>query len=717
MRWILFRAVAPLLLALAIWLPEHLHFDVEQTAPDPAVLAAAIAQPPDSVLEEVAAMDLAVPLGIPAGQQIAAARDILAGHLALPDFLAVPLPLSGWPQDLAHGSPTLQLALASLGVENLLLDVYESTGEQAFYQAARHRILAFAAWESTQRYPVAFLWNDHAVASRVAVLVRLWRHLRKDAETSDADRAAFLALLDRSGQLLAKDSQFTVRTNHGVMQNIGLLQIGAAFPDLPRVAQWRQTAVERLQLQLGFYVSEEGVVLEHSAEYHVLGTHLLHHAVRLCRLNAISPLPDLLKAAQGGDAFIRQLRRPDGSLPLLGNTAAIPHARNIPETADGKPAVVASGQPLAAPTPGSTLAPLAGYAVWWSGDSEPSQTVVAWAKHDRHGHKHADEPSVHFWSRGYDWLTATGYWPYGARGFAEANGWPGANAPHALGEAAKAERKIHFLGSGEADGLRVLDIENARATGLRIRRQILQLAPESLLVLDIAEGGSDPVETLWTIDPRLTLQRSDEGHFSSDPATADLALRITLATPAGVPSADILRGSWQPFAGWVVVGRQPAPASTLRVQQAGDHSVVGALFDVTREGAAKTLRFAGHTDPEHWRLHLDDAGAAVWRDGDRFTVTDGDKSRTVRIAPPPDLSVGQAALRDAMGTAIRKYPQWRELGAYQRKVYLAIALVWVVSEGLCLLLARGPRRQRWATAIMAAAWAAFAAWTLLWYLR
>ena len=62
----------------------------------------------------------------------------------------------------------------------------------------------------------------------------------------------------RSGELLAKQKLFTVRTNHGVMQNIALLQVTAAFPLLPKTKDWRNLAIERLELQLGFYVSDEG---------------------------------------------------------------------------------------------------------------------------------------------------------------------------------------------------------------------------------------------------------------------------------------------------------------------------------------------------------------------------------------------------------------------------------------------------------------------------
>ena len=221
-----------------------------------------------------------------------------------------------------HGGPSFQLSLASLDLENLLLEEFEYSGDHRYYRVARDRILAFADWEEQQRKPVAFLWNDHAIAARIAVIVRLWRYLRVDADATDSQKASLIGFVMRSGELLAKKKLFTVRTNHGVMQNIALLQVTGAFPLLPKTKDWRNLAIERLELQLGFYVSDEGVVLEHSAGYHLIGTKLLAEAARLIRLNGMAPSDRLLAAIQGTEKFSRILLRPDGTLPVFGNTVA-----------------------------------------------------------------------------------------------------------------------------------------------------------------------------------------------------------------------------------------------------------------------------------------------------------------------------------------------------------------------------------------------------------
>lgn len=97
------------------------------------------------------------------------------------------------------------------------------------------------------------------MASRVSVLARTWRHTRARSEIDASVKQMILRLAVRTGYLLAAPDHFTVRTNHGATQNLGLLQLGAAFPFLEEVpASGGSWAVDRLELQLAYYVSPKG---------------------------------------------------------------------------------------------------------------------------------------------------------------------------------------------------------------------------------------------------------------------------------------------------------------------------------------------------------------------------------------------------------------------------------------------------------------------------
>lgn len=714
------RAVIPLLIVFSIWWPEFDHFRIDRTVPSNTVIEKLSHEPASKDLAEIADISFLVSLGMPLSRRSDVARMVLDGKLDAPSFSATALPLRGWPADLTPVGPTFQLAIASLAVEDLLLQEYEHSGERRYFLRARDRILAFSEWESRQRDPFAFLWNDHAVAARISVLIRLWRTLRDDGQTTPGQRADLIALVTRSGELLAKKSQFTVRTNHGVMQNLALLQISAAFPDLPKAPKWRRLAMERLELQMGFFVSDEGVVLEHSAGYHMFGNQLIAYALQLERLNGIEPSKRLLKAYGETTDFAQRMLRPDGSLPLVGNTAGGGHSAYDPEFR-GAAGIsgVARDSSSASPEPvvGSHIYPLSGYAIWWGAVNAPTQTFIAWAKHEHHGHKHADEPSVHFWSRGVNWMTATGYWPYGERGYDQANGWQGSNAPHAAGEGALNPRTVQLLGSGEAGAVRVIDIENVRQSGLKVRRQIVQLASEKILVLDTIRGATTPVETLWTIDPRLTLQAVGEQRFSSSSVDSGYALQIDLAHDEGTAIHTALyRGSWTPFAGWVVMGREPTPAPSLLVERKAGDSLTVALFTVSNQAEPRALKLAGGAQAENWTIDMQGpiGPQRVQRRGGTIEVTSPQETTILKLAPPPALAPQQHALRTAMSEAVKRYPQWREMGLYHQRVYMVIGGLWVATEIVLGFLAG--RRRMWMDAVVLAGWAGIAWWIHVLYL-
>lgn len=714
------RTLAPLLVILSIWWPDYQHFHIDRT-PIPPLLADTLERLPTSeVLREIGGMATGVSLEIPKDKHPETARKILDNILEAPAFLAQPMLLAGWPDDLTRGGLTFQLVVASLNIEDLLIEEFERTGERRFLSVARDRILSFAKWEDAQLKPTAFLWNDHAVAARIPVLVRLWLHLRNDSETTPAQKIALLALVNRSGELLAKDSQFTVQTNHGVVQNIALLQIAAAFPELPGSPQWRRTAQDRLELQLGFYVSKEGVVLEHSAGYHVFGTELLAYALRLFRLNGLEPSERLRSSANGTFDFTRDLLRPDGSLPLFGNTAAgYRHALPTSREAGALP-VTRNSPPFPRTEPISRIFPLSGYALWWSTGDFPSQTVIAWAKHDHHGHKHADEPSLHFWSRGYDWITAAGYWPYDQSGYAQANGWTGSNAPHLLGEPTKSPRNARLVASGEKGELRAVDIENLRDSGLRIRRQVVELSPEQLLVLDTHDGAQGPIETMWTIDHRLALRPDNQTHFISSPTDTGDTLHIALANPENDSvRASILVGNRSSFAGWIVVGRNPTAASTLRVEHLAPKGITATLISVGKSEEPESLSISPESNGENWTVQIGQPSehVTVERRGSTLEIISPRQRQQIDLVEPPPTTAEKQALRSAMSEAIARYPHWRDLGNFRQRLYIAIPVLWAVSEAIIALLSA---RRRWpnrANLALIFAWTILGYWLYSYYLR
>lgn len=679
----------------AIWVPEMAHWHVDRTPPPLESITQAKLIPGRDVLGEVGRMSLAVGLGIPETELIPAADDILAGRLRAPAFFHGSMPLQGYPPDMQRGPPTFQLAIASLAIETTLLDAFQQTGDPRYFAMATQRLQAFADHEASQHSGTGFLWNDHAIAARIPVLSRFWALVREQPDAVDRTGAALLALVTRSGRLLAKPDHFTVRTNHGVMQNLALLQIAAAFPSLPEAPAWRSIALDRLRLQLKFYISSEGFVLEHSAEYHALGLELLEMAVRLCKLNAVEPPPGLIEATDRADAVLRTLIRPDGTLPLFGNTNGGVQFRLPAGTAHGPGALSPRPPPHPLPPAGTRLFPLSGYAIWWQGGHNheiPSQTVIAWAKHDGHGHKHADEMSVLFWAGGTDWITNTGYWPYGDRNTDQAYSWNASNAIHEISEPATAVRTTRLLSSADSDRIRMLALERVAATGARLQRQILQIGSDLLVVLDFADNAKNGVETIWTLAPPLTLKTLHSGSdFLSSAAADGRRLAISFSPTTKQPTHH--RGSEQPWAGWVVIGGKPQPADALRISAPGPTSAIAAIFHTTATDHSATeqhLEFAPTPNPDNWSLSIviEDRHIRLVRTGSEITATglggtdQPDESSQLSLVAPPGIGAQTDALEKAYAGAVAVFPPWRDLFAYRLKLTVAVLAIAVLIEVL-----------------------------------
>jgi hypothetical protein len=705
----LLRLLLPVLVLAAIWFPEWHHGRIDRSPVAPSAITASVPAPADDVLRRIAAIDLAELDDLPPAPA-EVARQVAQGWLDWPTLQDQRVRLAGYPDDYLAGPPNLRLFMASLAIENLLLRGHASHGDVAALEAALERTLQMARHERALQHDRTFLWNDHAVASRVSVMVELWRLLRQRPALLQQHGEELLSFARRTGHLLAKADHFTVRTNHGVMQNLALLQLSAAFPAWPEAAAWRQLALDRLALQLRFYLSPEGAVLEHSSGYHAMGHRLLGYARTLRALNGLPADPALDAAHAAAAGVLGVLARPDGSLPLVGNTSTAVHG----------PQRSAVAQPTA------DWWPVAGWAVWRTPDEAgESHVMLAWSKHDGHGHKRPDEASVHLWSSGVDWITASGYWPYGDGRFKAAYSWLASNAVHAPGESGRSPRTTQLLAQGAQDTLRFADLDRA-AAGTHFRRQVVQLDAATVLVVDFVSGAAAGSETLWTVDPDLTLAQHAPGLFRSTPAPDGRQLTLALASPQAGGQTSLLSASNAPFGGWVVIDGRPRPASSVRWRQPASASATVTLLHVGRgEPAAITSALEASAQPEQWQatLRLNGADVTVRRAGATLQVaSEGTAPLALPLQAPAPIDNARATLRQAYADATAQYPPWRDLWRFRVKLS-----PWVVGAGVGIELAFALAAWRWRARItrwrrpawwlLAAAWALAGWWLSAVYLR
>jgi hypothetical protein len=686
--------VAPLLVLVGLWIPGIHRTYVATPALSDAALEAARRVPDDAMLAELCGA-----IGGDAAL-VPIADALLDGRVAIPGFAPTAIGMPFDPLDLDRGLPPWRLFLAGLGVAKILLQAQEITGDEHYLSAARDVILGWGRYERGAWLPRGHLWNDHAIAERLVTLSRFWSLYRRHPLYDHAAAREVLQFAARSAAALAKPAQFTFSTNHGVMQNLALLHFALAFPTLPLAERHAALAFARLRDQLRFHVSDEGVVLEHSPAYHRSGLARFGRALRYLTLLDV-PIPaEWWAKYERAKAFYGDLRRPDDTLPVFGDTGAERESIGPLVTLVTEGDAGGHARPLAPaahwrPTDARAFHPVSGYAVWWNGlDAWPdvrrlSQLAVGWSSFPGHAHRHADQMSMALWASGQTWWSNVGLWPIETRGRAEAVSWAGSNAPHLVGEPDNGDSDTRVLAFGWSTTPGFLELERRGAEPYVPRRQIAQASPTLWVVIDSTsdERTDATTTTTWTTAPDVTVvQGADPGRYDLVRAAGGAYLQAAfLGSPT--PRLRELRGSFEPFAGWQMGGlNEPLPAPAIVLEQPAQASYAIAVWslagggDAGLAGAPSLTEWAG---AEQWSLVVPLAAGAVelQRAGATLRVSHGGKTGTEELAltRPPDYGPEQAAIRTAYAEAARKY---RITGGRinQRRATAVLVALFVAAE-------------------------------------
>lgn len=682
--WLL-GILVPVAIIFSIWIPPLSHYWVASPSVEPTVLERLRTSPNDDRLIAIERQNLSLPLRMNDAEVLQAATRLLAGELALKGFPSVAVAPGFDRTDLRKGLPTWGLHFASLAGTEILVRAYEITRDDKWLSAALQHTIGFIEHERRAWLPEGFLWNDHAISGRISALIKLWRLYRNHPNYDPETGRRLIEHILRSRNLLAKESQFTFNTNHGVMQNISLLQIIAAFPGLPDEERYRKLAVERLDRQLGFYMSDEGVVLEHSAEYHALGIELLGISTNLLQILEQPVPPRWIKLHRQAKELLDLLRLPDDSLPMFGNTNSTPDfPQELPNSDSHAHSTCLAKQ-------GVHLYPVAGYAVAWFCGRYSAQSVMAFSQFVGHGHKHADELSLMTWTRDSRWLTGVGYWPYGVPGDEQAYGWGGSNAPHWLGETTVGEREPLLLASGSSAGVSFLDARRTGDGASEFRRQVLQIGEDWWIILDFAKGPTNAEgQVLWTFFPGITLAEQADGGFIASNGTNKMQVNLTGSEKIKTQFVMAERSPWR---GWVVKDRVPTPAATVLARFTANSVLVSSFRAVNEDKPQDmTINLLTQQGPEAWELAIDIAGdrrASIARHpGGHIELKGmeeiGDTRMTLTAAP--DIRAERAIIRAAYSSLAADFPRYREVFNYRLKATKLLLAIFAAQEILMALI-------------------------------
>jgi hypothetical protein len=273
----------------------------------------------------------------------------------------------------------------------------------------------------------------------------------------------------------------------------------------------------------------------------------------------------------------------------------------------------------------------------------------------------------------------------------------------------------------------MVDLERTGPGAYTARRQILYVMPDLWIVVDHVFGRPGGVNQVqWATAKDIELRAIGAGDlYRLQPATGSLSMTLALAS-SPTPTIRRLRGSFDPFGGWQVVGPWIAtPVDALVLEQPSDDSwsiTAWCLQDDSKTPPSCPARpiSARYTRVDDWSVTVPRLPASITlsRKGD---VLAGDLptppgSYRLALEPPPDLANRRAAIRTAYEQATRHYPRFRDVGSYRLRAVYAVVFVAVL-QGLVLALVVPPGRLRQALRwLSVVAWLAAGLWLTQVYL-
>ena len=619
---------------------------------------------------------------------------------------------------------SIQLWFAGYGVPDILLRAYVETGYEPYFTLARDEILAWDRYEQTAWQPRGYLWNDHATAARVRVLGEFWRLYRQRPDYSPEVGRVVLEQAARYRALLADPGRFTFATNHGVMQNLGLLELAAAFPSLPDAERSIQLAEDRLDQQLSFLITDDGVVRENSAGYQAFDLHLLAMTFRAMTL-LDRPVPTAWSDRyEAGLAMLARLERPDGTLPTFGDTDAVePATADVVTVQDGATDALRPQAP-GAPDQAVTLNPAAGYWLTWDGladwpdPSALSQTLVTWTSPPAPSHKHADELSTLVWSKGVPWLASVGYWPYDDASRADAESWSGSNAPHVANEDVASSRSASALAAGSTAGLSAIDLERRGPGGYLARRQVVRVEPDLWLIVDhVATDPGAGNQSVWQLGSDVAASSTGRpGAYQLVAADRGVDAQLTVLGSAGSEIRDVI-GSRDPFAGWQVEDSIPKPAPAITVDQPPGDAWTAVVLDLSPSGAATgTATMSDASSADAWTVTVPTAAGTTtvtWAHDSVMTeerVGESSTTANLKLDKVADATPQNDATRAAFEGVAAAYPSFQERTSARTKVTLALGILVLAQIGVLMALWRWrPALLRPLSVVSAIGWLGLAA--------
>jgi uncharacterized heparinase superfamily protein len=199
-----------------------------------------------------------------------------------------------------------------------LAQAYRLTGDERYTHAF---LDAVTAWIRANPRGLGINW---ASSLEVALRLMAWTWaltlFRHSALLTPAAFRPIAAALRAHARYVEKYLSYYFSPNtHLTGEALGLFYAGVVFPQLPRARRWRTLGARVLAAESGRQVHADGVYVEQSTCYQRYTVEIYLHFLVLAARAGVTVAPEVSERVQRLVDVLVALRRPDGSMPAIGD--------------------------------------------------------------------------------------------------------------------------------------------------------------------------------------------------------------------------------------------------------------------------------------------------------------------------------------------------------------------------------------------------------------
>jgi hypothetical protein len=244
-----------------------------------------------------------------------------------------------------------------------------------------------------------FFYHDHSLAYRGENLLKLLPFL--DDEWTKVVKEHIMDI----GQLLASPLEDNALSNHAFDQAVTLFLISHHFPDVSRSTYWMQLALKRLERELNYSFTHDGVHVENSPSYHHgMIANIYRSLNKVLSVTSNAAISEHLDSLSRAVPFLSWMIRPDGKVPPIGDSEEKMVSTQLATTLnpDGFPSTFSGMRVFGG-----------GYGIWKSDQPKYHMTLKS-CLHGRF-HRHDDDCSITLWANGRNLIVDSGLLYYQER--------------------------------------------------------------------------------------------------------------------------------------------------------------------------------------------------------------------------------------------------------------------------------------------------------------